>query len=100
MMFLSMDLMMELAVVFALLNSLLLTGLLLLYGRIVRKSRAAYPMGLMIFAGLLLTQNLLTVYSYASMTPLFGGSVIPYLFVISALEFGGLLVLARVTVRP
>jgi hypothetical protein len=95
-----MDLMMELAVGFSFLNILVLAGLSLLYARIVWKSRAMYPVGLIIFAVLLLAQNLMTVYSYESMTPFFGEAVIPYLFTISILEFGGLLALARVTLQP
>jgi hypothetical protein len=92
-----MDAMMDLAVIFALLNGALLVGLLVLYGRIVWRSKAVYPVGLMIFASLLIVQNLLTAYSYLSLTPFFGEAVIPYLFVISVLEFGGILALARVT---
>lgn len=95
-----MDAMMELAVGFASLNSLVLVALVLLYSRIAVRSRALYPVGLIIFAALLLAQNLTTVYSYTSMTPFFGESVVPYLFAISALEFGGLLALAKVTLQP
>jgi hypothetical protein len=51
----------------------------------------------MLFASLLLVQNLVTAYSYLSMTPFFGEAVVPFLFAISVLEFGGLLALARVT---
>ena len=88
---------MELAVGFALLNGIVLVGLLFLYGRITLRSKALYPVGLMIFASLLLVQNLVTAYSYISMTPFFGDAVVPYLFAISLFEFGGLLALARVT---
>ena len=95
-----MDVMMELAVGFASLNSLVLAVLLYLYARIAWRSKALYPAGLLVFASLLLVQNLLTVYSYVSMTPFFSDSVVPYLFAISALEFGGLLALARVTLQP
>jgi hypothetical protein len=92
-----MEAMMDMAVVFAGLNIAVLLGLLFLYGRIVWRSGAVYPAGLMVFACLLLAQNLLTAYSYLSMTPFFGEAVVPYLFMISMFEFGGLLALARVT---
>lgn len=91
---------MESAVGLAALNSAVLVGLLVLYARIALRSRAIYPIGLMVFSILLLAQNLMTVYSYISMTPFFGGAVLPYLFFISLFEFGGLLVLAKVTVQP
>lgn len=95
-----MDPMMDLAVAFSSLNILVLLGLLVLYARIVWRSRAVYPVGLMLFASLLLAQNFMTVYSYTSMTPYIGEALYPYLFAISMLEFGGLLALARVTVQP
>jgi hypothetical protein len=89
--------MMGLAVAFSSLNVVVLAGLLYLYGRIIRRSRALYPIGLLIFASLLLLQNLLTAYSYVAMTPFYGESLLPYLLAISVLEFGGLLALTRIT---
>ena len=92
-----MDAMMDSAVVFASLNVALLVGLLYLYSRIAWRSKAVYAVGLMVFASLLLVQNLVTDYSYLMMTPFFGESVVPFLFTISLLEFGGLIALAKVT---
>jgi len=91
------DLMMDLAVVFSSLNVVALVGLLYMYARIVLRSRALYPAGMMIFAVLLLLQNLLTAYSYLAMTTLFGDAVLPYLASISILEFGGLVTLTRLS---
>lgn len=88
---------MELAVGLALANSAILIGLAYLYSRIAVKTRAMYSMGLAVFAGLLLLHNLLTVFAYAAMAPLFGADALPYLSGIGALEFGGLLVLLRLT---
>jgi hypothetical protein len=91
-----MDLMMSLATVFASLNVAVLVGLLYLYIRIAWQSKAVYPIGLAIFASLLLLQNGVTAFSYLAMAPIFGEAG-PYLFFISVLEFGGLLALVRVT---
>lgn len=88
---------MDLAIFFSLLNVAVLGGLIYLYARIVWRSRAPYPAGLLIFGSLLLLQNLVTSYSYLDMTPLFGEGLVPYLLVISVLEFGGLVALIRVT---
>ena len=88
---------MEIAVVFAMLNSIVLLSLLVIYGRIAAKTRASYSLGLMIFAVFLLAQNLATIYSYVDMAPFFEPQAMPYLSTISALEFVGLLVLARIT---
>lgn len=92
-----MDLMMNLAEAFSLLNVIVIFGLLYVYARIIHRSRALYPIGLLIFASLLLMQNLVTAYSYVEMTQLFGESLVPYLLAISVLEFGGLIALTKVT---
>jgi hypothetical protein len=89
--------MMYLAVGLALANSAILIGLVYLYARIAAKTRAMYSVGLSVFAGLLLMHNLLTVFAYAAMAPFFGVDALPYLSGIGALEFGGLLVLLRLT---
>lgn len=79
-------------------NSVILLGLIYLYAKIAMKARASYSIGLSLFAGLLLLQNLLTVYAYTSMAPLFGVDALPYLSGISALELAGLVLLLRMTV--
>ena len=79
---------MEIAVVLAVLNSVVLIFLLGLYGRIARKTRAGYSIGLMVFALFLLAQNLATVLSYVMMSPFFEPQALPYLSSISGLEFG------------
>jgi hypothetical protein len=89
--------MMDLAVVFAVLNTIVLIALLTIYGRIAVKSRAAHSVGLVIFAVFLLAQNLMTVFAYVTMDQFFGPGALPELSGISALEFVGLLVLAKIT---
>jgi len=44
-----------------------------------------------------LFQNALTIYSYVTMAPYFLEGSLPFLFGISALEFGSLIVLLRIT---
>jgi len=91
------DLAMDIATVFSSLNVAILLGLLYMYAKITLRSRALYPVGLVLFATLLLLQNLVTAYSYFVMTPFFGDAVLPYLATISILEFGGLVTLTRVS---
>ncbi len=88
---------MDIAVVFSLLNAAVLLVLLAMYSTIVLRTRASYPASLMIFSSLLLVQNLLTAYSYLAMTNFFGATVLPYLAIISMLQFGGLVALTRIT---
>jgi hypothetical protein len=92
-----MALMMDLAAIFSSLNIVVLVVLLYLYARITMRSKAVYTVGLLVFATLLLLQNVLTAYSFVVMTPFFGDTVLPYLLAISVFEFGGLLALTKVT---
>ncbi|MGI0090082.1 MAG: hypothetical protein ACREBS_00085 [Nitrososphaerales archaeon] len=92
-----MEPMMSIAVTFAVLNSVVLVILLVIYGRIAVVSQAAYSIGLAIFALFLLAQNIMTIVSYMIMSPLFGHGTLPFLSIISAFEFVGLLVLAKIT---
>ena len=86
---------MELAILLAAGNSLILAGLLFIYAKIAVRTKATYSIGLAIFAFLLLLQNLVTIFSYAFMAPFFGAGALPYLFGMGALEFGSLLVLIK-----
>jgi hypothetical protein len=88
---------MLITVAFSSVNSVLLLVLLFLYGKIVFKTRAIYPVGLFLFALFLLAQNLLAVFSYAAMQDYFAQGVLPYLLGISGLELVSLGVLLKVT---
>jgi hypothetical protein len=88
---------MEITVAFSIVNSVLLLFLLFLYGKIVLKTKAMYPVGLFLFALFLLAQNILAVFSYADMQYYFGPGVLPYLSGIGALELVSLIALLRVT---
>jgi hypothetical protein len=79
-------------------NSVVLAILIFLYGKIALRSHAAYSVGLVFFAGLLLVHNLLTAFAYGTMSPLFGSEALPFLSAIGGAELAGLLVLLKVTV--
>ena len=89
--------MMEVAVAFSCLNVLLLIGLLYIYARIAVRSHASHSLGLLFFALLLLANSVVTVYSYAAMTPFFGNDALPFLSTMSVLEFVGLAILLKIT---
>ncbi|MBI2648245.1 MAG: hypothetical protein HYW93_01135 [Thaumarchaeota archaeon] len=89
--------MMEVATALGGLNIAVLAALLYVYGRIALKSRSATSFGLIVFGSLLLAHNLLTVYAYVTMAPLFGTEALPYLSGIAVLELGAVLVLLRMT---
>lgn len=93
-----MALLMDLAILFAALNTVLLLGLLYFYGRIFRRSRAVYTAGLLIFSSTLLLQNAMTVFAYFTMTSFFAEGVLPYLFAIAILEFASVVAVFRITI--
>ncbi|MDA4112010.1 MAG: hypothetical protein OK439_05685 [Thaumarchaeota archaeon] len=87
----------EAAIVFSFLNAALLLGLLYLYLRILAKTHARYTLGLIIFATLLLVQNLITMASYLFMIGFYSWQLYPVLDMIGVFEFAGLIALFRVT---
>jgi len=94
----SVEPLMDLATVFAFVNSVILLVLIYFYARISLRTKASYSVGLALFACFLLLQNLFTVFAYVSMAPVFGSEALPFLSAIGAFEFVGLLVLLRMTV--
>ena len=88
---------MVVAIVFSVMNALLLATLVYFYARIAIRSRASHSYGMVFFAFLLLANSSLTAYSYTAMSPLFGSQALPYLSAISVLEFFGLAALVKIT---
>lgn len=80
-------------------SAALLLGLILTYARIYRDTRAEFSLGLMVFAVILFAQNLLAVYSFATMSPFIGPPFLPYLLGINIAQVLGILVLFRTTLR-
>jgi hypothetical protein len=87
----------ETAIIFSFLNAALLLGLLYLYVRILARTHAKYTMGLIIFASLLLIQNLISMASYLIMTEFYSWQLYPVLDLIGVFEFASLIALFRVT---
>jgi hypothetical protein len=87
----------EMAVFFSFLNAALLLGLLYVYARILLKTHARYTLGLIIFAGLLLIQNIVTLSSYLFMIEFYSWQLYPVIDVIGLFEFAALLALFKVT---
>jgi hypothetical protein len=83
----------------AALNAILLFGLIIVYARIYRDTHAQFSLGLMIFSLILFAQNILSVYSLATMAPYIGDPFLPYLLGINLAEALGVVVLFRTTVR-
>lgn len=91
--------MMDLGSVLAVLNIVLLLGLLFIYGRAYGSIRSYFTLGLLLFASLFLFQNVIAAYSYLAMAPLVQGAASTYILAITAVQALGLSVLLFVTWR-
>ncbi len=74
----------------AVLNVLLTAALVALYARTYVRTKAPFTLGLILFALAFLAQNVLVAYSYGTMMPLFGDTLVPYLLAIGTFEAAGL----------
>lgn len=81
----------------ALVNIAILIALLILYIRVYKSSRAKFTIGLMLFVGLLMLHNIIAVYGYFMMEPLYAEALVPYFLAIHIAELAGLSVLLRIT---
>jgi hypothetical protein len=78
-------------------NVAILIALLIIYVKVYKSSRAKFTVGLMIFVGLLMLHNIIAVYGYFMMEPLYAEVLIPYFLAIHIAELAGLSVLLRIT---
>ena len=88
---------MDLSALISLSNVAILGALLYIYARIYNTSKAIFTVGLMFFAGMLMLHNLIAVYAYFAMAPLYSEALLPYFVAIHAAELAGLAVLLKIT---
>jgi len=92
-----MEVLMALSAGIGLVNVALLIALLTIYARIYKSTRAVFTVGLMFFAGMLILHNIIAVYAYFSMEPLYAVTLLPYFLVVHLAELAGIAVLLKVT---
>ena len=78
-------------------NIAVLIALLVLYAKVYKTSKANFTIGLILFASLLMLHNIIAIYSYFMMEPLYAPALVPYFLAIHVAELGGLSVLFRIT---
>ena len=81
----------------AVVNVALLITLLTVYAKIYKSTRAVFTVGLMFFAGMLMLHNVIAVYAYFAMEPLYAVALLPYFVVVHITELSGIAVLLKVT---
>ena len=95
-----MALLMDVSSIVSMANMAILVSLLAVYANIYRKTRATFTVGLLVFAGMLMLHNIIAVYAYFAMAPLYSNDLLPYFVGIHIAELAGLLALLKVTVWP
>jgi membrane-bound metal-dependent hydrolase YbcI (DUF457 family) len=95
-----MGLLMDVSSVVSMINTAILVVLLAVYANIYRKTGAAFTIGLMVFAGMLMLHNIIAIYGYFAMAPLYSDDLLPYFVGIHIAELAGLIALLKVTVWP
>jgi hypothetical protein len=95
-----MALLMEVSSIVSMVNVVILVMLLAVYANIYRKIRATFTIGLMVFAGMLLLHNVIAIYGYFTMAPLYSSDLLPYFVGIHIAELAGLIALLKVAVWP
>ncbi len=60
--------------------------------------KAVFTLGLIFFAGMLLLHNIITVYAYFAMAPLYNEALLPYFVAIHLAELAGISALLKITV--
>ncbi|MFL6393073.1 MAG: hypothetical protein ACJ708_00240 [Nitrososphaeraceae archaeon] len=81
-------------------NTAILVMLLVVYTNIYHKTGAMLMIGLIVFSGMLMLHNLISIYGYFAMAPLYSEDLLPYFVGIHIAELGGLVALLKVTVWP
>jgi hypothetical protein len=79
-------------------NVALLMALLFVYVRIYQSSKAIFSLGLMFFAGMLALHNIIAVYAYLIMAPLYNEALLPYFVAVHITELVGVAVLLKITI--
>jgi len=87
----------EISAAISVANIFLLSALLIVYAKIYHSSRAIFTVGLMFFASMLLLHNIITVYAYFAMAPLYAEGLLPYFIVVHLAELVGIAALLKVT---
>ena len=95
-----MTLLMDISSIVSVINTAVLVVLLSIYANIYRKTGATFTIGLIIFAGMLMLHNIIAIFGYFAMAPLYSDDLLPYFVGIHIAELVGLIALLKVTVWP
>ncbi|MGH9952148.1 MAG: hypothetical protein ACRD5J_11005 [Nitrososphaeraceae archaeon] len=83
--------------IISIVNVALLAALIAIYSKIYTTSRAVFTLGLLFFATMLMLHNIIAVYAYFAMAPLYSDELFPYFVAIHLAELAGIVALLKVT---
>lgn len=93
-----MSILMDISAGISLTNIGVLISLLALYIKVYHSSRAVFTVGLMFFTSMLMLHNIIAVYAYFAMAPLYAEGLLPYFLLIHAAELAGISALLKITI--
>ena len=88
---------MSISTIVGLANISILTAMFIVYAKVYKNTKAVFTIGLMFFVSLLMLHNIIAVYAYFAMAPLYAVGLLPYFVGIHIAELAGLSILFRVT---
>jgi len=86
-----------LAVLLYCVNAVLFAALAFFYGKTALSTRAAYPVGLLVFSLLLFIHSAGTAAAYLFLGPYFGEEAVPFMSVMGGVELVGVAALLKIT---
>jgi hypothetical protein len=92
-----MEPLMQITAIISLANIAVLSALLVVYSKIYKETKAVFTLGLMFFSMMMMIQNIIAVYAYFAMAPLYAPPLYPYFLGIHITELVGLVVLLKIT---
>jgi hypothetical protein len=95
-----MSLLMDVSSIVSMANVGILVVLFAVYIKIYTKTKAMFTIGLIVFSAMLMLHNIIAVYGYFAMAPLYSNELLPYFVVIHFAELIGLIALMKVTIWP
>jgi hypothetical protein len=87
----------QLTAIISSMNVIILIGLLIIYFRIYKSSKAVFTVGLMVFSIMMMLHNIIAIFAYFAMTPSYDKELQPYFLGIHITELAGLIILLKIT---
>ena len=87
----------DLSAAISIANTILLSVIIVTYIKIYHSTKASFTIGLIFFASMLLLHNVIAVYAYFMMAPLYSEDLLPYFVAIHIAELAGIISLLKIT---